>query len=407
MMRKGGGRNPGWMRGILFLLFLLLFLCGAAGAEEWHFDEKGFLTGENPGDEYVLEDEENGVWQYASADLSVRIQRYQETVTYKKKKYLREYCVAEIYASPAQPLGIIQTEALKKHPAGYKLASPELLMEKSPSVFAMSDDLYGLRLKQYDYEGIVIRNGEILGRKTRDSASKQYRRSWPNMDTLAVYEDGSMKTFACDALTPEEYLAQGAVHVFSFGPVLVSEGEIGPNVMNALDAGYNEPRAAIGMAEPWHYIAIVVKGRPRDQYAGVHLDWLAEKMKELGCVEALNLDGGLTATMAFRGKLIETGGEKLRSQGSMIVFGAGRGQAAAAAEKTEDGSRTAKTTRAKVNIRKEADKSSSRVVQLGKKGTRVTVLEEAYDGDGTLWYLIRTEKGKEGYVRGDMLSLGE
>ena len=27
----------------------------------WHFTAKGFLTGENPGDEYVLEDEKNGV----------------------------------------------------------------------------------------------------------------------------------------------------------------------------------------------------------------------------------------------------------------------------------------------------------------------------------------------------------
>jgi len=43
--------------------------------------------------------------------------------------------------------------------------------------------------------------------------------------------------------------------------------------------------------------------------------------KEKGCVEALNLDGGLTATMMFNGKAIETGGSNLRSQGSMICFG--------------------------------------------------------------------------------------
>jgi len=78
---------------------------------------------------------------------------------------------------------------------------------------------------------------------------------------------------------------------------------------------------AIGMAEPWHYIAVLVRGRPSSTYAGVHLDWLAEKMAEYGCTEALNLDGGLTATMAFMGKIILTGGGKLRSQGSLITFG--------------------------------------------------------------------------------------
>ena len=48
---------------------------------------------------------------------------------------------------------------------------------------------------------------------------------------------------------------------------------------------------------------------------------MAQKMKEYGCVEALNLDGGLTVTMAFMGEMILNGGSKLRSQGSMICFG--------------------------------------------------------------------------------------
>ena len=55
------------------LLALLLLLPGLSAADGtvtekdgWHFDEKGFLTGKNPGKEYLLEDEENGYWQYAS-----------------------------------------------------------------------------------------------------------------------------------------------------------------------------------------------------------------------------------------------------------------------------------------------------------------------------------------------------
>ena len=388
----------------LLLSLLMLFSVPALGGEaSWNFDERGFLTGDNPGEEYILEDAENGVWEYASRDLSVRINRYREDVTYKRKKVIREYCVAEIWASPDQPLSAIQTQPTKKRPAGYNLVSPELLMEAHPAVFAMSDDMYGLRLKQYDYFGVIIRNGEILASKTRDSSSKKYLRSFPNLDTLAVFGDGSMKTYACDAHTPEEYLEMGAVQVFAFGPALVTEGEIGEHVMGAMDAGYNEPRVALGMIEPWHYIAVVVRGRPTDQYAGVHMDWLADKMKELGCVEALNLDGGLTATMAFRGKIIETGGASLRSQGSMIVFGAGLGQSVSA--ETPVWPRSAKTAKAKVNVRAETDKSSKKTAQIAKKGTLVTVLGEEADEEGTLWYQIRTESGKEGYVRGDMLTL--
>ena len=68
----------------------------------WHFTAEGFLTGDNPGDEYILEDEKEGVWQYASKDLSVRVTRYREQTKKKKKQ---EYCVAEIWASETSPPG--------------------------------------------------------------------------------------------------------------------------------------------------------------------------------------------------------------------------------------------------------------------------------------------------------------
>lgn len=317
---------------------MLLPLCAtpAEGEETvtekdgWHFDEKGFLTGgDNPGEEYLLEDEENGQWQYASKTLSVKVTRYREKT---KKKKLQEYCVAEIWASPESPLGVIQSEpksSLKFN--GEALPGMEQryvteLVEKHPSVLAVSDDMYGLRIlpvkggkTKYDYHGVVIRNSRIIATKTRNSAKK---RSWPNMDTLAVYQDGRMKSFDCDALTAEEYIEQGAVQVFAFGPWLLSEGEIHPNL--AKINNYSEPRVAIGMIEPWHYILIVTAGRPTSSYQGYKLTWLAEKMKELGCTEALNLDGGDTVALAFNGKIILHGNmkaKKLRNLGSMIAFG--------------------------------------------------------------------------------------
>ena len=292
---------------------------GTESGEAWELDGQGFLIS-GPGEEYILEDEETGLWQYASAALAITIRRFREEVPGKNKKKtrIREYCVAEIRTTEAEPLGAVMSQPTKKRPAGYKLVSPELLLEAHPCVFAMSDDLYGIRLQKYKYDGIVIRNGEILATKTRNSAKK---RPWPNLDTLAVYRDGSMKAYVCDAMTAEEYLAAGATQVFSFGPVLITDGEISETVLDPKYYPYNEPRAAIGMIEPRHYIAVIVRGRPEGTYVGAHLDWVAQKLKEYGCVEALNLDGGLTATMAFNGKLILTGGTSLRSQGSLIVFG--------------------------------------------------------------------------------------
>ena len=292
----------------------------------WHFDSRGFLEGDdNPGDEYLLEDEENGVWQYASRDLSVKITRVSEK--YNKKK-MREYCVAEIWASENSPMKAILSAEKGKWPEGVNQVSPELLVEKHPCVFAMSDDFYGSRqqniLKRTSARqpGIIIRNGEVRWDKTKAQTAKTARQR-PCLDTLAVYSDGSMKTYLSDAMTAEEYLEKGAVQVFAFGPWLISEGKI--NEKEAVEGcGYYEqmePLTGLGMIEPYHYIAIVLKGRPKNKYAGAHLSWLADRLLEYGCTEAINLDGGGTACMFFNGKAVITGQENLRSMGGMIAFG--------------------------------------------------------------------------------------
>ena len=202
----------------------------------------------------------------------------------------------------------------------------EDLIEKNPSILAVSDDMYGLRITpigkgktKYDYHGVIIRNGEVIATKTRNS---QKKRNWPNLDTMAVYQDGSMKTYDCDALTAEEYLEKGAVQVFAFGPWLISEGKANPKLEKINN--YSEPRVALGMVEPYHYILIVTAGRPTSKYQGYKLRWLADKLEEYGCTEGLNLDGGATVALAFNNKIIlhgDMGSKTLRNLGSMIAWG--------------------------------------------------------------------------------------
>ena len=245
------------------MLAAMLLLGGAAAesgtADGWQFDERGWLTGENPGDAYLREDAEEGIWEYSTADLSIRVKRYRDTKTVKKVSKIIEYCIAEVYASETNPLFSIMTPASKKKPAGYNKLKPEKLVAQNPVMLAMSDDYYGHRMQTKANGsaswpiGIIIRNGETLATTTRNSTKKRY---FPPLDTLAVYGDGSMKTFVCDELKAEEYEEQGATQVFAFGPWLIRNGEI-----NEAEAGpdskyyaYNDPRAAIGMIEPFHYI---------------------------------------------------------------------------------------------------------------------------------------------------------
>ncbi len=290
----------------------------------YHFDARGFLTGENPEEAYLLEDAENGNWQYATEDLSIRVTRFREP----SDKYIREYCVAEVYASEKSPLFTIMTPARGKRAPGYSLKYAEDLVAANPVVLAVSDDFYGYRHQRILNHGatwpvgIIVRNGALLYKKTRNSSKK---RPFPPMDTLAVYADGSMKVRISDEIPAEQYVEDGATQVFSFGPWLIREGEINAKEASpeAVYLNYSEPRCAAGMVEPYHYVFVVV-GVPDDKgHIGAKGDWLIAKMQEYGCTEALNLDGGGTACMVFNGKVILQGRFKKerRPLGSMIAFG--------------------------------------------------------------------------------------
>ncbi len=73
----------------------------------------------------------------------------------------------------------------------------------------------------------------------------------------------------------------------SIGGRLLIDGEVNPN----LTAGA-APRTAIGITKNGEIILYTIDGRQSGHSYGVQLKTLAKRMKELGCVEALNLDGG-------------------------------------------------------------------------------------------------------------------
>ena len=132
-----------------------------------------------------------------------------------------------------------------------------------------------------------------------------------------------MQTFSSQEHTGEEYLAMGAQTVLSFGPWLVQKGETNP--LCAKHFTTREPRTAIGMIAPYHYIVISVEGRVK-QSRGVGMQWLAEQMKALGAQEAINLDGGKTTSLVFMGKSLKSNNPtgkplKRRSVSGMITLG--------------------------------------------------------------------------------------
>lgn len=270
--------------------------------------EEGFLPEDSELDEYVYINDEDGQWIYISRDISITIKRYHD----KKNKNM--WFEGDIYCSPESPL----TTHLNLTKSG-KIGNgknPLQFSKEEKIILGISDDHFGTRARGKSTVGIIVRNGQVFSDKTYAANKGRF----PNLETLAVFEDGSMKTFVSDAYSAQEYIDMGAVHVFAFGPILVQDGKMDQRLTDDY-YHYREPRMALGMVEPYHYVLLAVNGRVQGQYHGVYLDWMAEKMLEMGAVEALNLDGGGTACLTFMGKRLNRTGSDIRALHSMIGFG--------------------------------------------------------------------------------------
>jgi hypothetical protein len=101
------------------------------------------------------------------------------------------------------------------------------------------------------------------------------------------------------------------------GPMLVREGRVSvhPGVdAEGFSAGSRQfdsdilegryPRAALGLAGP-DLVAVVCDGRADDE-AGMTMTELGETMAALGCADAMNLDGGGSASLIVDGRLLNT-----------------------------------------------------------------------------------------------------
>ncbi len=84
------------------------------------------------------------------------------------------------------------------------------------------------------------------------------------------------------------------------GDIILSEGNIPDGIANEDHEKRANPRTAVGITENGRLIFLALDGRNDSIAKGMTLTNLASAMKSLGCVSALNLDGGGSTTAAVR-----------------------------------------------------------------------------------------------------------
>lgn len=242
------------------------------------------------GKEEVSVDFENGTYVYRSDILAVEIQRHNTTVVHDRREMPCVYYVADIYEREVDSFR--PTFGSFKH-NGKDLISAQTMSDRAKCVLWITGD--NLIQSDPDIKGILIRDGYLF------RESKKFDSLVLDSKTLSMYISPA------GSISARDLLESGAQNAFSFGPTMINNGEQVESAKK--QRTMNNPRTAVGMVEPGHFVAVVVDGRQPTYSDGMTMPELMNLMQSLGCRVAYNLDGGMSTTMMFLGYKLNQHGD--------------------------------------------------------------------------------------------------
>ena len=230
--------------------------------------------------EVVIQDYDNGHWEYRSDILSVIIDREitRENQNHPYCKYIAHVRMRRINCFRS----IVSTR--------YEIAManelPWRMARNYRAVLAVTGD--NLTNAEVDMKGILIRNGILYSDGTRES-------------TMVMGDDFAMRLYHPGEASGLDLLDRGVLATYSFGPILVENGQLNPDA-NKHRVFKENPRCGVGMVEPGHFVVIVSDGRDHQRAYGYTLGEFAQLFVDQGVQTAYNLDGGSSAAMVFMGE---------------------------------------------------------------------------------------------------------
>lgn len=113
----------------------------------------------------------------------------------------------------------------------------------------------------------------------------------------------------------------GVLDVVGGLPILVRDGKLAVAPCSGSFCGRN-PRTAIGWTNKGEVLLVVVDGRQRRWSRGASLVEMARLMRDLGAVQALNLDGGGSSTMVVENEVVNrpSDGHQRRISNAVVVL---------------------------------------------------------------------------------------
>ncbi len=199
---------------------------------------------------------------------------------------------------------------------------------RTGALVAVNGGFFRMDQDSATHVGLLLVDGRLIEPPLR-SVLRDEQRYYLARAALGVMDDGLLDIawvsgregvlYAWDEPPPNEPGAPGsapkldglpvwdAVDAVAAGPTLLVGGEVRISTDAEVFFGSAipevHPRTAAGVMPGGELVLLVVDGRQRGN-RGVDLVELAALMRDLGCVEALNLDGGGSSTLVVTGELV-------------------------------------------------------------------------------------------------------
>ncbi|MBR6457333.1 MAG: phosphodiester glycosidase family protein [Bacteroidales bacterium] len=309
----------------------------------------------NPADPGQKEEPEESSWEQVEAEMPDGISVYRNNKDLCGKKAVAYYAEADLSKIRFDIWSINDPECKGTSDA---LKTPsQVYDETSAAVIINGGYFYVDGGKRYN-ASLAVKDGVLLGTNLNYASQDWKSIYYPTRGAFIVHADGSIEVCwtyytssgnhymysnpakngwtlgpkqAPDAHYPEEARVFEAQTAIGAGPVLLKDGEIRNTWKYELFYGEGSdnkdpedpaPRTAVGIKEGGKLIFFVAEGRSMTEGVyGFSTEEVAQILLELGCTDALNLDGGGSSCMLLNGReTIKVSDGRQRSVASTLMM---------------------------------------------------------------------------------------
>jgi len=160
-----------------------------------------------------------------------------------------------------------------------EIPSVSIILGDIDGNLGIGDTLEAVVEDKFSYTGaVLIPEGKFLLTLNENSDETLYEQ----FNSLEIGDSVEISSYADDERWNDASSAMGSV-----GDRLIENGTISSGFAKGA-----APRTAVGITKGGEIIFYVLDGRQKGYSYGAQIETLAKRLKELGCVDAINLDGG-------------------------------------------------------------------------------------------------------------------